>query len=618
MRRPALSHLLYNRACKLEWIIYLTTNKLASMNGLKRRITDRRLKVFCVVVMMLIDRSPSQAETNSPTILEKGSSLLSGSIKSAKPFSVAANDKPNVQGQLEVKEVPLAKVPKDMRREAIPDRVKDWNAYSKFADRMERAWFERFEGSPDRRRVVFVDHQDDGWVAIIDGKPGKKYDAISNVNFSPDSKRVAYCAEQNGSKFLVVDRVESKPYSRESDMYAIFSPDSQRVAFMARKAGRNFVVIDGVEGKPYASIRKGGLTPIFSPNSKRFAYAAEISDEKWVMVLDGVESKTYGGVDDPFFSPDSQHVMFKAWRNSRELVVIDGVEGPEVDGLVHVPIGPGAPFSPDSKRTAYSTLGRGKEFVIADGKAGPEYDHVKWDSLFFSSKSQLAYSAKTGNDAFVVVDDKVITIPGHKGMDPAIVFSPDGTHVAYVGSRGLKSFVVLDGAEGAPTHNTIPKPVFSPDSKRLAYAQNGFSATVVVDGKPGPKHAIGEISDLIFSPDSQHVAYRVYMSFKVSAARVVIDGQESPLWGDVEFGSLSFSPDSKHVAYWATPLSSSGHKVVVGNLSTPAYPDIPFQTRPVFDGKDSLHALAIRGEDMLLLQIKIPSAEKSGKKTNHE
>ena len=50
---------------------------------------------------------------------------------------------------------------------------------------------------------------------------GKKYDAIleRSLSFSPDSKRVAYIAEDGGKQFVVVDGMEGKRYD-------IFFPQS--------------------------------------------------------------------------------------------------------------------------------------------------------------------------------------------------------------------------------------------------------------------------------------------------------------------------------------------------------------------------------------------------------
>jgi hypothetical protein len=106
------------------------------------------------------------------------------------------------------------------------------------------------------------------------------------------------------------------------------------------------------------------------------------------------------------------------------------------------------------------------------------------------------------------------------------------------------------------------------------------------------------------------MAYRISIAGK--AERVVVDGVESKLYERVE-GGMSFSPDSKHVAYWASPFSGEWYVVVDGH-TTAKYTRVLEHTRPIFDGNGSLHALAVRGEEVLLLQIKIPLPRRSESK----
>ena len=74
---------------------------------------------------------------------------------------------------------------------------------------------------------------------------------------------------------------------------------------------------------------------VVSPDGKRFGYNAQLSTKgssfgklTVVVVIDGWQSSAYETVDLPSFSPDSRHVAFCARKRNRELVVIDGREGP--------------------------------------------------------------------------------------------------------------------------------------------------------------------------------------------------------------------------------------------------------------------------------------------------
>jgi hypothetical protein len=535
--------------------------------------------------------------TNAFAGSELGSTMTSNMVKTVRSFSgVEANSD---HARLQVKEVLLGRVPKDMQLDSVPRNL-DQASYWRAVESIGLRWLERFAVSPDQRRVAIIEKQDGKSVAVINGEPERAYDEISEPGFSPDSRRFAYSARRGTDRFMVVDGVEGRSYDPGSEMYPIFSPDSQSVAFMTRRAGSVFMVINSTESKPYASFRTTTPPTVFSPNSKRFAYAAETHDKKWVMVIDGTESHPHDEVGSPLFSPDSQHVLYQARRGDSSFVVVDGVEGQSFERVER------AIFSPNSKRVAYLVGHKQGAAVVTDGKLGLQYDLVEMGSLVFSPDSQrLAYAAKTGLAAFVVAEGKEGS--HYDGIEEMPLFSPDGKHLAYAASRQGKTFMVLDGVEG-PHYIDITHPVFSLDSKHLAYAAaHGLTATVLCDGKQGPKHALGDIvgsrSEIVFSPSSQRMAYRISVGGK--AVRFVVDGKESKLYENVRPGSVTFSPDSQHVAYWASPFSGEWYIVVDGS-TTVKYTRVLENTLPVFDEIDSLHALAVRGDEIFLLQLKIP------------
>lgn len=58
---------------------------------------------------------------------------------------------------------------------------------------------------------------------------------------------------------------------------------------------------------------------------------------------------------------------------------------------------------------------------------------------------RFAYGAAVGSSRVVVADG----IEGKQYDDAErIIFSPDGRHLAYIGTSGGKTFMVLDGVEG--------------------------------------------------------------------------------------------------------------------------------------------------------------------------
>lgn len=139
--------------------------------------------------------------------------------------------------------------------------------------------------------------------------------------------------------------------------------------------------------------------------------------------------------------------------------------------------------------------------------------------------------------------------------------SPDCRHVALIGKRGKKQFVIADGLKGREYDEVTTFGLyFSPDSKRLAYvATRSGKKLVVVDGQEGNEY--DGVDEIVFSPDSTRVAYNAYRDKKWL---FVIDGVEYP-----ESIGPVFSPDSKRVA-WVT---CHEHKcsAVIDGLKGPGY-----------------------------------------------
>lgn len=232
--------------------------------------------------------------------------------------------------------------------------------------------------SPDGERFAYPAIRAEKTLMVIDGSDGKEYDDVSTPVFSPDSKRIAYVAIRDGKHSVILDGVPGNPYDGISALG--FSPDSRRVAYVAERSSNRFAVVDGVEQKEYDSI--GNLT--FSPDSKQLVYMANfgrkkpvplddddyrmleiptveyrrgalpkitgfkqhrvLTDEaterifkgmgKWCIVRDGIQGKTYDGVANVTFTPDSKHIIYWAKDDDIWTIVVDSVEKKKYDSFV--------------------------------------------------------------------------------------------------------------------------------------------------------------------------------------------------------------------------------------------------------------------------------------------
>ena len=226
-------------------------------------------------------------------------------------------------------------------------------------------------------------------------------------------------------------------------------------------------------------------------------------------------------------------------KGSRVQAYVDGQPGPVVNAIPVTQTLPqaklggctnGSPqFSADQKRVAYIVdLDNNKHAVVVDGTMSPAYDQINWLS-FAPVGHHFAYSAgrkggTTGYDSFVVDDGKAGKIYS-QGCGPA-VFSPDGNHVAYVGSVYSKGLTPIEVQEGKKTPQNM---------------------CVVLDGVE-QKH-FAKIDQLTFSADSKHLAYLAGID-QLASTRVVVDGQEGPAFSSVQ--QLVISDDGSRSACIAT------------------------------------------------------------------
>jgi hypothetical protein len=339
------------------------------------------------------------------------------------------------------------------------------------------------------------------------------------------------------------------------------------------------------------------------------------------VVVDGVEGPEYEGVGMPVFSPDSRRVAYRAMHGGKfsvgmsaigrfkQMVVIDGVEGPAYEEV-------GDPlFSPDSEHIAYGASVDRRPHMIVDGVPGPAYDRVSFP-VFSPDSQRVAYIAWRGKE-MVLVDGAQVTaletIDGAKDL----VFSPDGRRLAYTARRGKQSFVVVDGVPG-PAYDEVGVPVFSSDG-RLAYAaRRADAAFLLIEPEPRESTPYVRVGNPVFSPDGRRLAYWVYDG---KQEHVVLDGVAGKPYDGI--GKIVFGPDSRHLAYEASIGNKwHGYKfhLAVDDVDGPEYTPVeignPREWRHVrrgwvFSGPDRLRYFRFRKDTIIRSEVQIPSASPS-------
>lgn len=217
---------------------------------------------------------------------------------------------------------------------------------------------------------------------------------------------------------------------------------------------------------------------------------------------------------------------------------------------------------------AAAMAANGKWYGVKEGQpvAGP-FDtppHVMW-----SSSGRLAVIGRNS----VYLDG----VAGPQFDDMCtLTFSPDGQRCAYLGQKGKKFVVVLDGKahsgyEGVSTREFL----FSPDSRHFAYvAQEKGQQAVVLDGKAGKWYR--GAAGIAFSGDGQHLVH--------FGARA--DGKAAPVLDGKEVGCYDFTGDFQldHEGKTLAFFTSGKHLVVNGQPASQNFADM-YEVRVSPDGR---------------------------------
>jgi len=252
----------------------------------------------------------------------------------------------------------------------------------------------------------------------------------------------------------------------------VFSSDGSKLAYPVFEKGKSFFVVDGNKHPVCDAV---GLDFVFSPDGKHSAYFASTRDGRVLMVDGEVKAKVEGNLDHMLaFSPDSQRLLYGVLKADKSCYfVVDDKKGPVYQSIGAPVVPPGikveatlaALFSPDSKRVAYLAKKDSRYLIVVDGVEGK----VRFDRVV---------------GAFGV--DRTGKIQTQSLQPSGIMFSPDSQRVSFVAATrdDSKQFVIVDDTKHQE-YRGVTKPSFSPDSKHIAYAafaEDGKSMLVIVDG----------------------------------------------------------------------------------------------------------------------------------------
>ena len=181
--------------------------------------------------------------------------------------------------------------------------------------------------SPDGEHIAFVAPKGSRFVAVIDGKPGDRFDEVGNMHvsaeanvftFSQAGPHVRYLG-RNGEQFQVVVDDKSVPgYDLLSQ--TCFSPDGKQWAFVGENNQHSdYHVV--VNGTPSSSYRQEVKDLQFSA-SGHVMYVADTTDKttngyRRFVVMDGTPEAYFAEVEHFQFSADGNHWAYDGKDNAK-------------------------------------------------------------------------------------------------------------------------------------------------------------------------------------------------------------------------------------------------------------------------------------------------------------
>ncbi len=380
--------------------------------------------------------------------------------------------------------------------------------------------------SEDLKHAAWVDGERKGRKRMfVNGQPGPWHDDIKTYTmlFSPNGEAFYYEAEV-GEKVVPIHNGAQGPVFDDIVTMAL-SDDGASLLVGGETGGVYRVFLNGSQVRETSDrVEKG----VIGPDGKA-AWVERGKDEsgkKYAMVVtaEGVTGTTYAGIHSGIVRTSGRSNMwYVAEKEGGDRYLIrDGEE-------LKPSMGYGSQFTvtPDGYNYAFvAPQGEDMDCMVVGGQIGPDFKKIWNPATFSSDGSRHIYEARGDDDAFLVVDGKVVT----HGFGP------------------LKD---------------VAAQTFSPDGSRWAagFQLNDEEYVVVVDGKEVGRGS-GKPRSIVFSPDGSRVAW---LEKQKKFWRAYLDGEAGPEFREIyDDEPPQFSPDGKAFVYFARDKDKKMHIVVFG------------------------------------------------------
>lgn len=306
------------------------------------------------------------------------------------------------------------------------------------------------EFSPDGSRVAYIAKKQGASKEFVvsDGKPGKEYDQIRSLTFSVDSGRIAYLAKDGTNTLIVVNGEEKMiDYGFDDVRLLTINPNNNGVEYLVKSGNRSYIVVgDKRKDSAYDEIDGFGYTlngnlVCLAKNSGSEARALLINDKVVA------ESRDI----DVDLSPDGKTIVYAVEEKNKKSYIVIGDKKLEGYDRIRRPI-----YSPGGGGYLVVASKDGKDYLIKNGKEEPMPDDLKGKNLIAMSAdgSRIAYEESDAGKYRIVVGDKR-SETFDLIMSRSVVFSPDGSKLAFVANATKTSPAPATGTTSVPSTKSV-------------------------------------------------------------------------------------------------------------------------------------------------------------------
>lgn len=365
--------------------------------------------------------------------------------------------------------------------------------------------------SRDLRHIAWVEEKNEKCRVVLNGVPGKWYDDVGaySIHFTENGNQLGFRADIGEKEVAVCNGVQSPLFKDIEPL--VLNDDTGDILLVGEIAKGDYrVLLNGREiHRTDASVKKPILardgTAAWVEKRKDRSTGRKIEQ---VVTSAGTKGPEYKTIYSPGFAPDRPELYYIGVKHDGKRYLVRNHEE------LKPSMGVGYKYEITDDGVFYSYVapfGGDVECAVINGKIGPDYADI-WDPPVFNvDGTRYIYEAKKKGSAVLVVNDREFTHEYGPVKDiRSLTFSPNGSRWAAVFQLTKEEYVLLvDGKEIARRQGSGRKIVFSPDGSRVAWLEKQDKTwRVLLDGEPGPG-----VKDIFrdeppqFSPDGKHLVY---------------------------------------------------------------------------------------------------------------